>query len=166
VAVLDPALLAMPVRGADTQLYPMLRQHAERLLRERVHSCAGIAAEVRAAIVRGLAQERVRLAQIAEALGLSARSLQRKLADCSTSYQEVLDDARCQLAMDYLRQDSLTQADIAVLLGFQEQSAFTHAFRDWSGMNPGAWREQERERQRERASRRDPAGLAGLTGLT
>ena len=41
-----------------------------------------------------------------------------------------------------LRQDALALVDIAFLLGFQEQSAFTHAFREWSGMNPGAWRER------------------------
>ncbi|HEX8784828.1 MAG TPA: helix-turn-helix domain-containing protein, partial [Telluria sp.] len=54
---------------------------------------------------------------------------------------------RQRLAEDYLRQDGLALADIAFLLGFQEQSAFTHAFREWSGMNPGAWRERERERR-------------------
>jgi AraC-like DNA-binding protein len=44
--------------------------------------------------------------------------------------------------MDYLRQHDLSHVDIAFLLGFQEQSAFTHAFREWSGINPGAWRER------------------------
>lgn len=144
LAVFDAALLAMPVPNADIQLYPVLQQHAERLLRERARAGDGIAAQVRAAIVRNLAHDRVRLAQVAQALGMSARSLQRKLAEAGTSYQAVLDQARHQLATDYLRQDGLALADIAFLLGFQEQSAFTHAFREWSGMNPGAWRERER----------------------
>lgn len=147
VAMLDGALLALPVLNADIQLYPVLRQHAERLLRERYRSSAGVVTELRAAIVHGLTRDRVRLPQVAAALGLSARSLQRKLADGGTSYQAVLDDTRHQLALDYLRQDALALADIAFLLGFHEQSAFTHAFRDWSGMNPGAWREQERQRR-------------------
>jgi len=146
LAVLDGAVLAVPVHNADTQLYPVLRQHAERLLRERQRSSAGVITDLRAAIVRGLARGRLRLPQVAAALGLSARSLQRRLADAGTSYQAVLDATRYQLALDYLRQDELAQADIALLLGFHEQSAFTHAFRDWSGMNPGAWREQQKQR--------------------
>jgi AraC-like DNA-binding protein len=144
LAVFDAALLAMPVPNADITLYPVLQQHAERLLRERALLEHGVAARVQAAIIRNLAHDRVRLAQVADELGMSARSLQRKLADAGTSYQAQLDGARHRLAMDYLRQDGLALADIAFLLGFQEQSAFTHAFREWSGMNPGAWRERER----------------------
>jgi AraC-like DNA-binding protein len=49
---------------------------------------------------------------------------------------------RFGLAQDYLRRRELGLADIAFLLGFQDQSAFTHAFREWSGVNPGAWRAQ------------------------
>ena len=144
LAVFDAALLALPVPNADITLYPVLQQHAERLLRERAQAGDGLAARVQAAIIRNLAHDRVRLAQVADELGMSARSLQRKLADAGTSYQAQLDGARHRLAMDYLRQDGLALADIAFLLGFQEQSAFTHAFREWSGMNPGAWRERER----------------------
>jgi AraC-like DNA-binding protein len=84
----------------------------------------------------------VRLASIAGELGLSQRTLQRKLSEAGASFQQVLDGARHALARDYLRQRGLSLADIAFLLGYQEQSAFTHAFREWSGMNPGAWRER------------------------
>ena len=101
-----------------------------------------IVAQVHAAIAGALAREPVRLAGIAAALDLSPRTLQRKLADAGATFQQVLDAARYALAMDYLRQDGLSLVDIAFLLGFQEQSAFTHAFREWSGMNPGAWRER------------------------
>jgi AraC-like DNA-binding protein len=123
-------------------MYPPLQQHAERLLRERAQAGSGIVAQVHAAIVRTLAREPVRLAGIAADLALSPRTLQRKLADAGATFQQVLDAARYALAMDYLRQDGLSLVDIAFLLGFQEQSAFTHAFREWSGVNPGAWRER------------------------
>ena len=73
---------------------------------------------------------------------MSVRTLQRKLAEAGSSFQQVLDGARYALAQDYLRQRELSLVDIAFLLGFQEQSAFTHAFREWSGMNPSSWREQ------------------------
>jgi AraC-like DNA-binding protein len=143
MADFDASLLALPLPAADTGMYPLLQQHAERLLRERAQArSAGIVAQVHAAIVDTLAREPVRLAGIAAALDVSPRTLQRKLADAGATFQQVLDAARYALAMDYLRQDGLSLVDIAFLLGFQEQSAFTHAFREWSGMNPGAWRER------------------------
>jgi AraC-like DNA-binding protein len=138
----DAALLALPVPNADITLYPVLQQHAERLLSQREAAPPAIVAQVRAAIIRNLAHDRVRLGSIAAELGLSPRTLQRKLADASASFQQVLDSARYALARDYLRQSRLSLLEIAFLLGYQEQSAFTHAFKEWSGVNPGAWREQ------------------------
>jgi AraC-like DNA-binding protein len=134
-------LLGWPVPNADVGLYPVLQQHAEQLLRERSRSGEGIAAQVHAAIIKNLAHDRVRLSSIAEELKLSPRTLQRKLNEAGASFQQVLDQARYALATDYLRQESLSLVDISFLLGYQEQSAFTHAFKEWAGVNPGAWRE-------------------------
>jgi len=141
-ATVDAALLAMPVPHADTSLYPVLLHHADRLLVQRAAQQEHIVARVRAALLPRLAGGEARLAPVAAELGLSPRTLQRKLAEAGSSYQEVLDALRFGLARDYLRRRELGLVDIAFLLGFQEQSAFTHAFREWSGMNPGAWREQ------------------------
>ncbi|MGZ3184637.1 MAG: AraC family transcriptional regulator [Telluria sp.] len=141
-AVFPAQLLQWPVPNADVRLYPVLQQHAEQLLRQRSVADTGIAAQVHAAIIRNLAHDRVRLGAIAEELGLSPRTLQRKLSEAGASFQQVLDQARYALAVDYLRQPGLSLVDIAFLLGYQEQSAFTHAFKEWSGLNPGAWREQ------------------------
>lgn len=134
-------LLAWPVPNADASLYPVLQQHAEALLKERTRGDEGIAARVHAAIIKNLAHDRVRLSSIAEELKLSPRTLQRKLNEAGASFQQVLDQARFALATDYLRQESLSLVDISFLLGYQEQSAFTHAFKEWAGVNPGAWRE-------------------------
>lgn len=145
-ASFDAQLLAWPVPNADTGLYPVLRQHAEQLLRLRARAGAdaraGIGQQVHEAIVRNLAQGQVRLASIADELSLSPRTLQRKLSDAGATFQQVLDQARFTLARDYLRQPELSLVDIAFLLGYQEQSAFNHAFKEWSGMNPGAFRER------------------------
>ena len=137
----DAQLLAWPVPNADVGLYPVLQQHAETLLKERARSDQGIAAQVHAAIIKNLAHERVRLSSIADELNLSPPTLQRKLNEAGASFQQVLDQARFALATDYLRQDTLSLVDISFLLGYQEQSAFTHAFKEWAGVNPGAWRE-------------------------
>lgn len=140
-ASFDAALLRWPVPNADVSLYPVLQQHAEQLLAQRVQPEAGIVAQVHAVIVRRLSHGQVRLASVAEELGLTTRTLQRKLSDAGASFQQVLDQSRFELARNYLRQPGLSLVDIAFLLGYQEQSAFNHAFREWSGMNPGAWRD-------------------------
>lgn len=140
----DAALLAWPVPNADVSLYPVLQQHAEHLLKEklRAEKEGGIVAQVRAAIVRNLAQDRVRLALIAQELHVTQRTLQRKLNDAGIGFQQLLDQTRHELALEYLKQDKFSIAEIAFLLGYQEQSSFNHAFKDWTGVNPGAYRER------------------------
>lgn len=145
-ATFDAQLLDWPVPNADVSLYPVLCQHAEQLLARRHAEAAagsGIEALVHAAIVAGLRQGAARLAHVATELAFTPRTLQRKLAEAGTSFQAVLDQARYGLARDYLRQPSLSLVDVAFLLGYQEQSAFNHAFRTWAGTNPGAWRLQQ-----------------------
>jgi len=145
-ATFDAQLLDWPVPNADVSLYAVLCQHAEQLLAQRqtaAGAAAGIDAQVHAAIVAGLRHGSARLSSIAAALAVTPRTLQRKLADAGTSFQALLDQARYGLARDYLRQPGLSLVDIAFLLGYQEQSAFNHAFRTWAGTNPGAWRLQE-----------------------
>ncbi|PKV43066.1 AraC family transcriptional regulator [Janthinobacterium sp. 61] len=145
-ATFDAQLLDWPVPNADVSLYPVLCQHAEQLLAQRhaaAESGGAIEAQVHAAIVAGLRQGSARLASVAATLAVTPRTLQRKLADAGTSFQALLDQTRYGLARDYLRAPDLSLVDIAFLLGYQEQSAFNHAFRTWSGTNPGAWRLQE-----------------------
>ncbi|HYD95923.1 MAG TPA: AraC family transcriptional regulator [Noviherbaspirillum sp.] len=145
LARFDAALLSWPVRNADVSLYPVLQQHAEQLLREkqRAQADTGVAAQVREAIVRNLAQDRVRLGTIAEDMRITQRTLQRKLKEAGVTFQQVLDQTRRELALDYLKQERLSLAEIAFLLGYQEQSSFCHAFKEWTGLNPGAYRERQ-----------------------
>jgi AraC-like DNA-binding protein len=141
----DAALLSWPVPNADIGLYPVLQQHAEQLLREkergeRAAREGSVVAQVRSAILRNLAQDRVRLPLIAEELSITQRTLQRKLKEAGVSFQQVLDQTRHELAQDYLKQGNLSISEIAFLLGYQEQSSFNHAFKEWTGVNPSAWR--------------------------
>lgn len=144
VASFDARLLDWPVPNADVSLYPVLQQHAEQLMSQRARAGAAAGADlqtrVRAAIVRKLSQGQVRLPAIAQQLHLSPRTLQRKLSEAGASFQQVLDQTRFALAKEYLRQPGLSLVDIAFLLGYQEQSAFNHAFKEWAGVNPGAYR--------------------------
>ncbi len=78
--------------------------------------------------------------EVAQALGLSQRSLQRKLAALGLTFQGIVDETRHELARRYLDDAAKSVTEITFLLGFSEQSAFTRAFRRWSGMAPSAYR--------------------------
>lgn len=139
----EASLLARPVPHADVGLYPVLQQHAEQVLREkqRAQTEGSIVALVRATLANNLAQDRARLPSVAHDLQLSQRTLQRKLQDAGVTFQQLLDQTRQHLAQDYLRQRSFSLTDVAFLLGYRDQSAFTHAFKEWTGQSPGHWRD-------------------------
>ncbi len=74
------------------------------------------------------------------ALGMSQRTLQRKLHQLGLTYQSLCDEARHELARRYLDDTNKSVTEVTFLLGFSEQSAFTRAFRRWSGMSPTTYR--------------------------
>jgi AraC-like DNA-binding protein len=78
---------------------------------------------------------------LAAAMCMSSRTLQRKLADLGWSYRNLLMTVRYELALRYLDDPVKTVTDITFLLGFSEQSAFTRAFKRWSGKSPTEYRE-------------------------
>lgn len=96
--------------------------------------------QVRCEMIRRLALEEPLIEDVAPGLGLSVRTLQRRLAQRGTHYAALLDDARRQLAEAYLSRWSGSLADIAGRLGFADAANFSRAFRRWKGMTPGQWR--------------------------
>ena len=138
----DAALLSWPVPNADVGMYPVLQQHGENLLRDKARAQAdgGIKVLVRHSIARQLAQDGASLARIALDLGITPRTMQRKLQEAGLSFQQVLDGTRHELALDYLRRGQLSIAEVAFMLGYREQSSFNHAFKGWTGVSPGAYR--------------------------
>lgn len=79
--------------------------------------------------------------EVAAALGMTSRTLQRKLAETRTTYRDLLNDTRHALALEYLGLKTYSVSEIAYLLGFAEVSAFTRAFRRWTGTSPSGWRD-------------------------
>jgi len=137
------ALLSLPVPNADQSLASMLRQHAETLLqKKRQQAMPEIVRQLRQLFEHQLKSGEVKLADAAAHLQMSVRTLQRKLSDAGTGYQQALDQTRHELACLYLANPQLNLTDIAFLLGYQEQSSFQHAFRTWSGVTPGQYRNQ------------------------
>jgi len=78
---------------------------------------------------------------VAKELNLSERSLQRKLKEKGTTFRTVLDDVREMVALQYIKDPVNRMSDIAFLIGFSEQSAFSRAFKKWTGISPLKYRE-------------------------
>ena len=96
----------------------------------------------RSLIAHRLSEAPVELAWVASQLAISPRTLQRALQDDGRSFSGLVDEVRCELAKNYLTDASLGVVDLAFLLGFSEQSAFQRAFKRWTGMTPGDYRQQ------------------------
>jgi AraC-like DNA-binding protein len=99
---------------------------------------------VRRAIQDRLTGRRPSVEEIANALHLGPRTLQRRLKDSGSSFQRILDEARHQMARYYLSNSLLELNEAAYLLGFEDSNSFGRAFRVWEGMPPSNWREAHR----------------------
>lgn len=101
---------------------------------------APIETETKAAIARALSDGAPRMGDIARGLGFSARSFHRRLSDHGLSFQTLTEETRRELATGLLRDDRYSLAEVAFLTGYSDQSAFTRAFRRWSGTSPARFR--------------------------
>ena len=137
--LLAAADLALPLRGADAALLALLDAQAERLL-QQVAAVSGPVGVWRQALVGLIRSGRTSLAELAASQQMSPRSLQRRLAAEGHGFQALLSQTRQQLAEAYLRDPAIELTEVALLLGYSEQSAFTRAFRHWTGQAPQQWR--------------------------
>ena len=95
---------------------------------------------VKVAIAQALSEGAPRVNDIATGLGLSARSLRRRLSEHGLSFQTLTEDTRRELAEGLLRDEQYSLAEVAFLTGFSEQSSFTRAFKRWLGTTPASYR--------------------------
>ena len=103
-------------------------------------SGASVAARTRAALLEGLPSARAAADASAKLLGMSKRTLQRKLKHEHTSFNEVLRTTREALARHYLNRTVIRSPEIAFLLGFEDPNSFYRAFSKWTGTTPEAFR--------------------------
>lgn len=135
--------LDLPLPARDQHLQSLLQHQGRRLL-ANYHRHLNLPNEVRARICQHLLEGPVGPADTARQLGLSTRSLRRKLAARHTSWRALYEEVRLDLAMLWLREPEAPLADIGLLLQFADQSAFNHAFRRWTGETPGQYRRRLR----------------------
>ncbi len=124
------------VASADPYLNELLVANCEQALAHRPTNRGTFRSAVENAIVPLLPHGKVRASEIAARLGLSQRTSARRLALEGATFSEVLENLRGDLARRYLSDPDLSISRIAWLLGYQEVSAFTHAFKRWTGKTP------------------------------
>jgi AraC-like DNA-binding protein len=127
--------LATKLRQPDEMLLQMLEQLADMMLEELPHA-SNIEQFVRKSIARLIRDGEPQLEQVAEELNMTPRTLRRRLDEEGLNFRALLDNIRKHLAENYLLDPRLRVSEISQLLGYSEQSAFTRAFRRWTGYTP------------------------------
>jgi AraC-like DNA-binding protein len=105
-----------------------------------------IVRQVEAKIVELLPTGECSKERISSQLNISLRNLHNKLEKKGTSYQEILEDLRSGLALQYIKQDNMSISEITYLLGFSDTSNFSRAFKRWTGVSPSQYRKNGVER--------------------
>jgi len=134
--------LELSVATADETLSGYLDRLAEETL-EGLGSEASFLARVQRAIWIELSGGHPTLERTARELGVSARTLQRRLTEAGTSFTRLLERVRREMAFRLLRNRSLAVYEVAFLLGYSEPSTFYRAFRRWAGASPVEYRHRE-----------------------
>ena len=131
--------LDLPFINYNAELLAMLGPQLDRELARR-KTGQTLAARVRWIVTKLLGGHPPGILTVARELGMSSRTLQRRITKEGTSFRALLNEARRELARHYLQQSSLELRETACLLGYQDPNSFFRAFREWEGMTPGEWK--------------------------
>lgn len=126
----------VPVVTGDPYLNALLVKYCDEALAARAASGGTLRSDLEHAIALLLPHGKAHLGEVAAQLGMSRRTLARRLASQGLTFAGVLAQLRADLAKRELRDASLTISQVAWLLGYREVSAFTHAFKRWTGKTP------------------------------
>ncbi|MDX2255649.1 MAG: AraC family transcriptional regulator [Pseudanabaenaceae cyanobacterium bins.39] len=132
-------VLNWQVRSANANLLSVFESHANDMLKNLSQSTK-CSHKVMKLIAQNLQGDVLPIEAIARTLMLSVRQLQRELQLENTSYQQILDDTRKELALKHIQNKYTSIQDLAFLLGFSEPSAFYRAFKRWTGQTPRNYR--------------------------
>ncbi len=128
-----------PLKTADSDLLRILVRCCEQILESRPVGDE-LPHQVQHLVAKHLPSGGPGVEAVAEELGMSVRTLSRRLRERGLSYRRMVDDLRRRLTLEYLKDTDLRVSEIAYLVGYSEVSAFTHAFRRWTGLSPSAFR--------------------------
>lgn len=136
------ALLERTQRHHDEGILDALRAQADRSL-ERLDTAEGIAQRVRRMLVREHGKLRPEMDEVARGLGISARTLRRRLAAEGFGFAQLTEEALREVACSMLKDPRRSLQEAAYELGFADASSFHRAFKRWTGITPSEYRRQE-----------------------
>jgi AraC-like DNA-binding protein len=139
--VIGDRVLERPLLAQNPDLFTYLERHAQAL-QQKLERSPSVTNRVRELLVERLRDGEPDQPSIARALGLSERTLQRRLQDENATFAALVDEVRADLARVYLGDRKLAIFEIAFLLGYSEPSAFNRAFRRWTGRSPSDFRSE------------------------
>lgn len=145
----DQSLLALKNTKPDASLRAVLEEQANAML-AALPQQDDLLLLMRRNIVALLQEGEPTLERVAAKLNLSPRTLHRRLAERNLRFRELLEKTRRELAESYLCDARISLAEVALLLGYSEQSPFTHAFKRWTGSTPFDWRKQKLQEDKSR----------------
>ena len=134
--------LSTPLRMKSSVRDRLPGSASQELIEAFRPSVSDIDLAVRRMVDASLAHRPVTLSTAARILGLSSRTLQRRLDDCGTPFEQILDDRRHQLATAWLRDERISVTEVAMRLGYSAPSHFNRAFLRWEGRPPIDYRRE------------------------
>ena len=137
---LDRALVSRPLARRDPMTRRYLEAHAEQMLAHPQVPQPPVVVQIREAVLIELATSGGELARVAKRVAMSTRTVQRRLEEAGTSYQDLVDDVRAAMARTLLRDRTRSIIDVAFELGYADLKGFYRAFRRWTGTTPAEWR--------------------------
>ena len=140
VMAFDAAILDRPIHEANPQLHRLLDEHLRSLQLNFYEDYCG---QIRHLIQQALSTGDCSIDRVAGFLAIDKRTLQRKLKAHGSSYQQLLDEVRFNIARRYMSESSASLTTLADMLGYSELSVFSSAFRRHHGLSPRAWRAQQ-----------------------
>lgn len=144
--VFDREQVDQPCNVGDEAIWNYMLSHLDQSLASTQAQDKGFEEEVIEEIAKLLSGGVPQLSEVSQNLGLSIRTLQRRLNDRGKTFQVLVDEARQKLALNLVATSVYSLAEVAFLTGFSEQSAFSRAFKRWSGETPRSYRIAHQQR--------------------
>lgn len=141
--VFAPDVLETPIRSFNSRLREYFDQQCQQLA-QQFQAESPVSLRVRKELMAAMDGGEPSMEAVAGRLGMSGRSLHRRLAEEGCRFNDLLDETRQEFAKRYLARGTVSASEVAYLVGFQSPTAFFRAFKRWTGQTPQAYRPQAR----------------------
>ncbi|WP_204114405.1 AraC family transcriptional regulator [Shimia biformata] len=141
--VFEADILDLAIPQSDIAFHPIIKRYLVEATQEKQRDFTEV---VRLEIFRQMSSGEVSQDKVADAMRLQKRTLQRRLKEAGTSFRELLDGERKRKALTLVQQTRLSMFEVAMALGYSDQTAFNQAFKRWYGRNPLAIRREDDRR--------------------